>query len=155
MRDPDRLLPIGRVGRPHGLDGSFVVEHASDDPRRWEKGARVLVDGRPAEIVGSKRVGRGRPAIRLDREVTRGAELCIRASDLPPPDPDAWYVFELVGLRVVEEGGRELGTVVGLYPGVVNENLELDDGTLVPLIDDAVSEVDVERGIVVVRAGFL
>ena len=31
--DPDRLVPIGRVGRPHGLDGAFVVEHASDDDR--------------------------------------------------------------------------------------------------------------------------
>lgn len=155
MGDPDRLLPIGRVGRPHGLDGSFVVEHASDDPRRWAKGARVYVDGEPAEIVSTRRVGKGRPAIRLDREVPRGSDLTIRASELPASDPDAWYVFELIGLRVEEEGGRPLGTVVGLYPGVTNDNLELDDGTLVPLIDAAVRDVDVAGGRIVVAAGFL
>jgi 16S rRNA processing protein RimM len=154
-RDPDRLLPIGRVGRPHGLDGSFVVEEASEDPRRWSVGARVLVDGEPAEIVSTRRAGKGRPAIRLDRQATRGAQLAIRAADLPPADDGAWYAFELVGLAVVEEGGRTLGSVVGLYPGVANDNLELDDGTLLPLIDDAVLDVDLAGGRIVVRAGFL
>lgn len=155
MVDPDRLLPIGRVGRPHGLDGSFVVDHASDDPRRWQVGARLLVDGVPAEIVGSRRAGKGRPAIRLDRAVSRGAELAVRAGDLPPPEEGAWYAFQLVGLRVEEEGGRSLGSVVGVYPGVANDNLELDDGTLLPLIDAAVVDVDLEGGRVVVAPGFL
>jgi ribosomal 30S subunit maturation factor RimM len=43
-------VPIGRVGRPHGLDGAFVVEHASDDDRRWQVGASLHVDGAPASI---------------------------------------------------------------------------------------------------------
>ena len=45
------LVPIGRVGRPHGLDGAFVVERASPDDRRWEVGATVLADGVPATIT--------------------------------------------------------------------------------------------------------
>lgn len=155
MTDPDRLLPIGRVGRPHGLDGSFVVEGASDDPRRWKQGARVFVDGDAAEIVSSRRVGKGRPAIRLDRTAARGAELAVQARDLPPADPDAWYVFDLVGLRVEDASGRSLGTVVGVYPGVANDNLELDDGTLVPLIEAAVRDVDVPGGRIVVADGYL
>jgi 16S rRNA processing protein RimM len=153
--DPDRLLPIGRVGRPHGLDGSFLVEQGSDDPRRYEQGARLLVDGEPAEIVSSRRAGKGRQAIRLDRPAPRGAQLSIRTGDLPPPDPDAWYAFELVGLRVEEDGGRALGEVVGVYPGIANDNLELDDGTLLPLIDDAIVDVDVSGGRVVVVRGFI
>ncbi len=153
--DPDRLLPIGRVGRPHGLDGSFLVEEASDDPRRYELGARLLIDGEPSEIVSSRRAGKGRQAIRLDRPAARGAQLSIRVGDLPPPDPDAWYAFELVGLRVEEDGGRPLGEVVGVYPGIANDNIELDDGTLLPLIDDAIVDVDVAGGKVVVVRGFL
>ena len=33
---------VGRVGRPHGLDGSFFVEEPSDDDRWFETGARLL-----------------------------------------------------------------------------------------------------------------
>lgn len=155
MGDGDRLVPIGRVGRPHGLDGSFVVEEASDDPRRWELGARVLVDGVVQEVVASRRVGRGRIAVRLDGSARRGAQLAVREADLPPPDPDSWYAFQLVGLRVEEEGGRALGSVVAVVPGVANDNLELDDGTLLPLVDAAVCDVDLDAGVVLVTAGFL
>jgi 16S rRNA processing protein RimM len=143
------------VGKPHGLDGSFVVERASDDERRWEVGATLLVDGRPATIVAVRRVGGGRRAIRLDLPVERGAELTVRLADLPPPEPDSYYAFQLVGLQVVDEDGRDLGVVAGVHPGIANDNLELADGTLVPMIEDAVREIDLERRRVVVASGFL
>ena len=155
MTDDAGLVPVGRVGRLHGLDGAFVVERASDDERRWEVGAVVLVDGAPATIELSRRVGGGRRAIRLDRRVERGAELSIHVSELPPPAPDSYYAFQLVGLSVVDGEGRELGSVVEVYPGVANDNLELADGTLVPLIDDAVRTVDLAGGRIVVERGFL
>ena len=155
MTDESGLVPVGRVGRPHGLDGAFVVESASDDERRWEVGATVLVDGAPATIELSRRVGGGRRAIRLDRRVERGAELAVHVSELPLPEADSYYTFQLVGLAVVDEEGRELGVVVEVHPGVANDNLELADGTLVPLIDDAVRTVDLAAGRIVVVRGFL
>ena len=148
-------MPVGRVGRPHGLDGAFVVERASDDGRRWEVGASVLVDGAPATIELSRRVGGRRRAIRLDRMVARGAELAVHVSELPTPAPDTYYAFQLVGLVVVDEEGRELGSVVEVHPGVANDNLELADGTLVPLIGDAVRTVDLDAGRIIVERGFL
>jgi 16S rRNA processing protein RimM len=151
----EHLVAIGRVGRPHGLDGSFLVDHPSDDPRRWAVGSRVVVAGVPAEVVLSRRVGKGRVAVKVDRAVSRGAEICVRAVDLPPAEPDAWYAFQLVGLRVEDADGKPLGEVVDVYPGVANDNIELSDGTLVPLIDDAVISVDTTEGRVVVRTGFL
>ena len=151
----DELVPIGRVGRPHGLDGAFVVEGSSDDERRWRVGETVLVDGEPATITITRRVGSGRRAIRLDRKAERGAVLAIPRSALPDPGPDSYYAFQLVGLAVVEEAGRELGHVVDVLPGVANDNLELADGTLVPLIEDAVRSIDLEAGQVVLVRGFL
>jgi len=155
MDDEDRLVPVGRVGRPHGLDGAFVVEQASEDEGRWKVGTTVLVDGEPATITTARRVGGGRRAVALDRAVPRGAQLAVRVSDLPPTGPDAYYAFELVGLAVVDEGGAELGSVVAVHPGVANDNLELSDKTLVPLIEDAVLVIDVEAGRIVVARGFL
>ena len=155
MDDPDRLVQVGRVGRPHGTDGAFVVEQASDDDRRWEIGAIVIVDGAPARVTLMRRVGSGRPAIRLDRPVPRGAELSVRLRDLPPPEQDSYYAFQLVGLDVVDDEGTPFGMVAEVMPGPANDNLELGDGRLVPLIEDAIREIDLEGRRIVVARGFL
>ena len=149
------LVPIGRVGRPHGLDGAFVVERASRDERRWRVGATGLVDGVPATIALTRQAGGGRRAIRLDREVPRGAELSVDVSELPSPDPDSFYVFQLVGLAAVDEKGAPLGRVVEVHSGPANDNVELEDGTLVPLVEDAVREIDLAAGTLVVVRSFL
>ena len=47
---------VGRVGRPHGLDGSFVVEDASEEPARFAVDALLWADARPARIVSSNGV---------------------------------------------------------------------------------------------------
>lgn len=155
MSDDAALVPIGQVGRPHGLDGAFVVEQASEDERRWRVGATMLVDGVTATIELSRRVGGGRRAIRLDRPAARGARLAVPVSELPMPDPDSYYTFQLVGLAVVDGAGAELGRVVAVHPGVANDNVELADGTLVPLIEDAVRTIDLDAGRIVVERGFL
>jgi 16S rRNA processing protein RimM len=147
------LVRVGRVGRPHGRDGSFVVEEASEDPQRFEVGAELSVDGEPARVVASKRAG-GRPVIALDREVPRGAVLEVPVAALPPPEEDTYYAFQLVGLSVEEEGGRPLGRVREVEPGVANDVLALDSGLALPLHEACVLEVDVEAGRILVARGF-
>jgi 16S rRNA processing protein RimM len=148
------LVPVGRVGRPHGIDGSFFVEGASDAPERFARGARLLVDGEPAEVIVSKRGAGGRPVIKLDRDVARGATLAVRREDLPDPDEDAYYVFQLVGLAVEEEGGRELGTVTDVENGPANDAIVLDSGRLLPLVDACVLEIDLAARRILVARGF-
>ncbi len=150
----DSLVRVGKVGRPHGVDGAFVVEQASDDPRRFELGAVLHVGGVPAEVVVIRRVGGGRPAIKLDREVERGTELFVPRSDLPEPDEGSYYVADLVGLSVVEDGDRVLGVVREVHPGPANDALELDSGLLLPLVEDCVLDVDLRNGRVLVARGF-
>ncbi len=148
----DRVT-IGRVGRSHGLDGSFVVERPSDDPRWWKPGTRFLVGGAEAEVVAAKRPG-GRTVIRLAAPAERGAPIEIERSALPPTADGEFYVFQLVGLHVEEEGGRALGTVSDVRPGVANDVLELDSGLALPLHEDCVSDVDLEGGRILVAPGF-
>jgi 16S rRNA processing protein RimM len=150
---PDDWVAVGRVGRPHGLQGAFVVEHASEAPERLAVGAVVHVAGEPARVVESKRAG-GRLVIRLDRPVARGAELSVRRGELPAPEADAYYVFQLVGLAVTEEGGRLLGRVEDVEPGVANDVLVVDSGIRLPLVDACVLNVDLENGVVLVARGF-
>jgi 16S rRNA processing protein RimM len=146
-------VAIGRVGRPHGIDGAFFVEQPSDDDRWWKTGARFLAGGEPVEVTAHRRSS-GRPVIKLDRDVPRGAALEVERAQLPPTGEDEYYAFELVGLEVVEEGGRVLGTVQTVTPGVANDVLELDGDLLLPMVEDCVRRIDLDRGRIEVAAGF-
>jgi 16S rRNA processing protein RimM len=148
----DRVA-IGRVGKPHGLDGSFVVEHASDDARWFATGSRLIVGGEPAVVVAAKVAG-GRRVIRLDREAQRGSALEVERAALPATEEGEFYVFELVGLEVVEETGRSLGKVVSVAPGVANDALELEGGAMLPLVEECVRDVDLAARRILVAPGF-
>jgi 16S rRNA processing protein RimM len=147
------LIQVGRVGRPHGLDGSFVVEQASQDPERFAPGARLLLDGMEAIVAESKRAG-NRLVVRLDREAERGAVLAVPRSELSEAGEGEYYVFQLTGLSVEQEGGSVLGRVQDVAPGVANDVLELDTGLALPLVEECVLSVDLERGVIVVAPGF-
>jgi len=144
---------VGRVGRPHGLDGSFVVEEASDAPERFAKGAKVYLGREPAVVAAARQTG-GRTVIRLDRPATRGAPLELPAAELPAPEDGSYYVFQLAGLEVVEEGGRVVGRVRDVAEGVANDVLELDTGALLPLVEACVRAIDLDGGRIVVAPGF-
>jgi 16S rRNA processing protein RimM len=148
------LVPIGRVGRPHGLDGSFFVEGPSDRPGAFAVGAVVFANGEPLKIVSSKHGSQKRPVIRLERRVDRGAELAVPRESLPPLGEDEYYSFQLVGLAVEEEGGRVLGRVRDVLDYPANDVLELDTGLSLPLVEACVRKVDLESGRIVVAQGF-
>jgi 16S rRNA processing protein RimM len=148
------LVTVGRVGRPHGVDGSFFVDGASEAEERFAVGATLHVDAAIAKVVVSKRGAGGRRVLKLDRDVARGATLAVPRAALPKPDDDAFYVFQLVGLDVVEEGGRSLGTVVEVHNRPANDALELDSGLLLPLVDACVREVNLAARRILVNRGF-
>jgi 16S rRNA processing protein RimM len=105
------------------------------------------------EVVAHRRSS-GRPVIKLDTTVERGTLLEVDRADLPPTAEDEYYAFELVGLEVVEETGRVLGTVQAVSPGVANDVLELDSGVLLPMVEECVRTIDLTTGRIAVAAGF-
>jgi 16S rRNA processing protein RimM len=149
------LVRVGRVGKPHGLDGGFFVEGPSERKGVFAAGATLFAGGEPATVVAARHGSGGRPVIVLDRHVDRGTELAVERASLPSlADGDEFYVFQLVGLSVEEEGGRLLGRVreVLEYPG--NDVLELDSGASLPLVEACVRQVDLGSGRIVVAVGF-
>lgn len=156
-------LSAGRVGRPHGLDGSFHVRDAT--PRLLELGAEVLIDGRRSRIT--RRAGDAhRPIVRLDgygdraaAETLGGYELLVQRLAAPQLEEDEWWAEDLVGCAV-HDGGREVGTVVRLMALPSCEVLEVARGDglqelLVPLVSDAVRAVDIDSKRIDVDLRFL
>jgi 16S rRNA processing protein RimM len=146
-------VQIGRVGRPHGIDGAFFVEQPSDDERWWKTGARFLAGGQGVEVVAHRRSS-GRPVVKLDRDVERGTILEVERDALPPTEDDEYYAFQLIGLPVAEENGRALGSVKVVVPGVANDVLELDTGVLLPMVEECVLKIDLDASTITVSEGF-
>lgn len=142
------------MGRPHGVDGAFVVEDGSEDPRRFEVGAKLFVDGELATVVNSRQVGKGRRAIKLDRRAERGSELTVLRDALPLLDSGSYYVADLVGMEVLDERGVHVGVVRDVVPGPANDALELETGVLLPLVEDCVRDIDLEGRRVLLNPGF-
>ena len=149
------LVPIGRVGRPHGVDGAFVVDQASEDPTWFEVDRELLVDGEPARVVVTRQVGGRRYAIKLDRAVARGAELAVRRDVLPELPADTYYVADLVGLDVVDERGARVGVVRDVLPARRTTCSSWTRGVLLPLVEECVREVDLDGRRVHLNPGFI
>jgi 16S rRNA processing protein RimM len=146
-------VSIGRVGRPHGIDGSFVVERPSESALVFEPGARLLAAGEEFEVVARKRSG-GRLVIKLDRPVPRGCVLELPRDRLPPLEEGSFYVADLIGFDVATEAGERLGAVADVLPGVANDALELDSGRLLPMHEECVLEIDLAGRRILVARGF-
>ena len=144
---------VGRVGRPHGVQGAFVVDDASDARDRFAVGSELLAGAERVRVEEFKRAG-GRVVVRLDRPVPRGTRLEVLRHELPPPEEHSYYVFQLVGLEVVEEGGRRLGRVADIESGIANDVLVLDSGEALPLVETCVLDVALDAGRIVVAPGF-
>jgi 16S rRNA processing protein RimM len=151
-------LTAGRVGRPHGLDGSFHVTRPR--PTLLSLGGEVRVDGPAREIV--RRAGTDeRPILRLagidDRtaaEALRGQDLLVARADAPPLDQGEYWPEDLEGCLVVTVDGRELGTVQAMRALPSCEVLEVG-ALLVPMVGDAVLSVDIAQRRIVVDPTFL
>ena len=156
-------LRAGRVGRPHGLDGSFHV--TQPNPALLGPGAVLTIAGHELRIV--RRAGtETNVIIRLEGHEDRDAAQAIRGEDLlvpravaPELEPDEWWAEDLEGCRV-HDSGRTIGTVTRLRALPSCEVLEVAraDGEgelLVPLVSDAVREVDIEHKQIEIDLKFL
>jgi 16S rRNA processing protein RimM len=126
------LVTAGRVGSPHGRDGSFYVERAQHP---LPAGTELRLVGR-AHLVEHRAGTDERPLVRLtgveDPAAARGELLLV---DVELAD-DEWLASDLVA-RTVPGRGRVLRVLEGPSCSV----LELEDGTLVPFVSDAIRSV--------------
>jgi 16S rRNA processing protein RimM len=156
-------LQAGRVGRAHGLDGSFYVTRAR--PRLLELGTDVSVGGKTAAIV--RRAGTEQhPIVRLAgienrpaAEALRGMSLGVEQLNAPALAEGEWWAHELEGCEIVD-GELHVGSVSRMVELPTCEALEVrreHDGKLllVPMVRDAVRRVDIANRRIEVNMDFL
>jgi 16S rRNA processing protein RimM len=156
---PQRLRAL-HVRRPHGVRGELRVEPLGGDATRFAPGLRLWSEG---DAAAEYTVASARPtpegdvllalrevASRNQAELLRGAYLCVEAGEWRRLGTDEWFVWELVGLRVVTPEGAALGVVedVEEYPEQEVLVVRRPDGgdARIPMVRAHVASVDVENG---------
>jgi len=148
------MLEIGRVVKVHGLKGEVVVDLVTDRTERLEPGT-VLSSRLGDLVVRTSQPYQQRWLVTFEGVDDRtGAERLRGLALLAEPieDPEAMWVHELVGSRVVDRAGTERGTVVAVLANPAHDLLELDSGHLVPMpfvvsCDDGVTTIDPPDGL--------
>lgn len=135
--DPDRLLLMGRVTKPHGVRGELKVAPDTDDPQRFTGLERVFIgrDAASAREIGVEdarfQYPKGKTVVLLALdgidtveavEDLRGLHVFADLEDLPPLEEGQAFLHDLIGLTVIEIADDEtevgeLGTVRDLYDG--------------------------------------
>jgi 16S rRNA processing protein RimM len=155
--DNDRVL-LGEIGAAQGLKGEVRLRSYTQDPTAIARyGALDDEHGRKIEIE-SLRVTPKALIARIKGVTTReGAEalantkLYVARNRLPERDEEEWYHADLIGLTVVNAGGAPIGTVIAVQNFGAGDLIEIKPSAggptvLVPFTRNAVPEVDVEGG---------
>lgn len=148
------LLVVGRIGKAHGLRGEVYIDLVTDRTERLAPGTVLHVKGRPL-TVRAARPQQTRWLVSFEGISDRTAAEALTNLEIEAPpidDPDAVWVHELIGSRVVEVNGTDRGRCVGVLANPAHDILELDSGALVPSIFvlscvDGVTTIDPPAGL--------
>ncbi len=137
------LLEVGTIGRPHGIRGDVIVRLLSDRDERVAPGAVLATaDGGHLTVTASRPHQRGY-IVTFAEVADRNAAEAIAGTALygePLEDPDALWIHELIGRRIVETDGTDRGIVVAVQENPASDLLVTDGDALVPLtflVDDS------------------
>jgi 16S rRNA processing protein RimM len=152
--EPERFV-IGRLGRPHGLDGFLGVYVDEDDVVSIQPGGTVFIEDTPHVVRALRRVDRGYQ-IAFEGIDDRETAEAVRGLDVAVPErrqlgEGEYWPEDLVGLAVVEPDGRVVGVVAEVVfgPGQDRLRIEQEEGGPtfeVPFVDALVPRIDLEAG---------
>jgi 16S rRNA processing protein RimM len=130
------LLEIGRITKPHGVRGDVIVSLITDRLERVATGVELSTKKGPLTIAAS-RPHHGGFIVTFDGVNSREAAEAMAGlvlSAAPLDDPDALWVHDLIGARVVDTQGVDHGKVIAVLENPAHDLLELEDGALVPVV---------------------
>lgn len=158
------LVKIGQITSPHGVHGEVRVFPLTDFPERFKTLRRALV-GPDARPMGVRFKGIQKNVIILklegvdDRnqaERLRQQYIQVPVSELHPLPEGSYYVFDLIGLDVVDPEGKPLGRLVDVDKSSPVHDLYVIETApgkraMVPAVGAFVKAIDLLKGQVVIQ----
>jgi 16S rRNA processing protein RimM len=162
-----RMVLVAQIGAAHGLKGEVRLKSFTQQPLSvLDYGPLTAADGRTFELLSARpAAGSSSPdmlvvrfkgvADRTAAENLNRIELSVPQDRLPPAGEGEYYHADLIGLAAVTRDGASLGTVVGVHNFGAGDLIEIappaGKTVLIPFTDDAVPEVDIAGGRMVIE----
>lgn len=155
------LFPIGRVVKPHGIKGKMKVDYFGEDFHRFSFYHEVFVEdqtGKPEPYEVLEAIAQPpRLILRLrgiekieEAEPLIGKEILIKKEAFPPLEEREYYWMDILGMKVVTEGGKRIGRVKEIFPTGANDVYVVEGKRgeiLLPAIEEVIQSVDLKRGV--------
>jgi len=153
----DRVL-LGVVAAPHGVRGLVRIKSFTEDPMAVAAyGPLSDESGKKEYRVEALSAARGAVLARIEgvadrtaAEALRGLRLFVERQRLPHTGEREWYEADLIGLEAVGTDGRNWGKVTAFHDFGAGSVMEVSGGMMLPFTDEAVPEIDVAGGKVLI-----
>ena len=156
----EKRLQVGVITATHGLKGEVKVFPTTDDPNRFRRLKEVILNtGREERVLEIEGVKFFKQMVILtfkglddigDVEKFRRGTLSVTRENAVKLKRNEYFIADLIGMRVENEDGSELGTLQDVIATGANDvyDVRLSDGrqVLIPAIRECILSVDVEEG---------
>ena len=156
----EQLLRVGVITSPHGIRGEVKVFPTTDDPKRFKKLKKVILDTGKERLpldVENVKFFKNMAILKFkgydninDIEIYKGKDLLIPREQAVKLAPNENFIVDLIGLKVVTEDGDTFGVMTDVLQTGANDVyvVELNNGKelLLPAIKDCILQVDIEGG---------
>ncbi len=160
--EPEYLV-IGRLRRSHGLAGEMTMDVLTDFPERITPGKVVQVgEARAALTIRSVRPKNKEMLVAFEgihdpdsANHLRNQLVFVRVDELPPLPEGEYYFHQLLGLRVLDQNGNLVGTLVEIIETGANDvylirNETTQNEMMLPAVDDFVLRIDLAERVIIV-----
>lgn len=153
-------LAVGRLRKPHGIQGEISMEVLTDFPERLKRGSKLL--------VGPEHITYQIQALRWNNQVMlltfkgintpeqagelRNQMVYVRTADIPKLEEGEYYHHQLIGLQIYSDTGKLIGTVRELIDAGSTDVLvirpDLGKEILIPMVDENILEINLDQGLI-------
>ena len=153
-----QFLEAGKIINTHGVGGEVKIESWLDTPEFLRSFRRLFVRGKEMKVL-SARVHKGFVIARLEGIDDMNAAMALKGTDISIAREDAhlsdgaYFLSDIIGSRVVDEEGREIGTLEEIEetPSAPLYTVRGEREYLIPAVPEFIRSVDVENGVITVH----
>lgn len=161
----EQLLRVGVITTTHGIRGEVKVFPTTDDPQRFKKLKKVILDTGKEQLnleIASVKFFKNLVILKFkefdsinDVERFKNADLLVDREHAVKLEEGEYFIADLIGLRGISDEGEDLGTLTDVIQTGANDVYVFsEEGTqdlLVPKIPDCVKDINLEEGTVLIH----
>lgn len=159
------LLRVGVITQTHGIRGEVKVFPTTDDPMRFKKLKACVIQLKRETVqleVQSVKFFKQYVILKFngydninDIEQFVKKDLMVTRDNAVKCEPGEYFICDLIGLKVVTDDGKELGTLTEVLETGANNVYEVTTTNgkqvLIPVIDECILAHDMEAKTVTVH----